>query len=529
MAGYVRKRAQPVPPLPEESSRAKPKSLRSSAAAALVQDVSGVKHKHLRRKTPVPVEEDPPLPPPQTSVKFKQLRKGTTAVPSVEVATPVEDEGSSKLMKLKRLRKGMTTAPITYEDETVKKLKRLRKDDAVTVTGGERAVDAHSKKPKSAVAEDMEISKSVEDDAAAKLSQLREGNAGVSAAESALEDNTVVRLKASSDESATTLEEPPMEISKDDMEVQIKLADEDSSIPPEHDLVVKFKHIRKDTGAIEDEVPLRVVYSLEDCKEEAAKYHTKREFQHKARDVYDAAKRNGWMDEICAHMKPPEKFLSWGHWNLENCRLEALKYSTRIEFYKSCGSAYNSASRHNWLDEICAHMKPSNKLVKKGYWNLENCRLEALKYTRRKEFYKKCGSAYNSASRHGWLDEICAHMHTDRKPSNVSTLIQASEGGEYLEETAELPPSEGQAADEKANEEKAAEDLGEERDEDGEGRVQILLEESPPVDEQTAPAVDQESSQLELVLLKDPTPAKLKSKATGKSGGAEKVKSKGKK
>ena len=526
MAGYVRKRAQPVPPLPEESSRTKLKSLRSSAAAALVQDVSGAKHKHLRRKTPVPMEEDPPLPPPQTSVKFKQLRKGTTADPLVEVVTPVEDEGSSKLMKLKRLRKGMTTAPITSEDETVKKLKRLRKDDAVTVIGGERAVVAPSKKPKYAVAEDM---KSAEDDAAAKLSQLREGNTGVSAADNVLEDNTVVRLKASSDDSATALVEPQVEIPQDDMEVQIKLAEEDSSIPPEHDLVVKFKHIRKDTGVVEDEVPLRVVYSLEDCKEEAAKYHTKREFQHKARDVYDAAKRNGWIDEICAHMKPPEKFLSWGHWNLENCRLEALKYSTRIEFYKSCGSAYNSASRHNWLDEICAHMKPSNKLVKKGYWNLENCRLEALKYTRRKEFYKKCGSAYNSASRHGWLDEICAHMHTDRKPSNVSTLIQASEGGEYLEETAELPPSEGQAADEKANEEKAAEDLGEERDEDGEGRVQILLEESPPVDEQTAPAVDQESSQLELVLLKDPTPAKLKSKATGKSGGAEKVKSKGKK
>ena len=106
MAGYVRKRAQPVPPLPEESSRAKPKSLRSNATS-LVEDVQVVsKQKHLRKKAHMSVEEDPLLPPPHTTVKFKQLRRGAPS-PAVEVVPPMESEGSS-LLKLKRLRKGLT-------------------------------------------------------------------------------------------------------------------------------------------------------------------------------------------------------------------------------------------------------------------------------------------------------------------------------------------------------------------------------------------------------------------------------------
>ena len=165
-------------------------------------------------------------------------------------------------------------------------------------------------------------------------------------------------------------------------------------------------------------------------------------------------------------------------------------------------------------------MKPSNKLVKKGYWNIENCRLEALKYTRRKEFYKKCGSAYNSASRHGWLDEICAHMHTDRKPSNVSSLIQASkaaERAETQEETAaDQPPAEGNPSED-ADEYEAEEVV----------HVQITSEESEPLEEQ-APAGEEEA-QMELVLIKDPSPAKPKSKTPVKSGDAVKAKSKGKK
>ena len=481
MSGYVRKRAQPVPPLPEESAQGRSRHTRRGAPS--VEDVAG---EPPRKKTAA----EQPISPPDTAVKFKQLRRGP--LPPPETASP--PEGGS-LMKLKRLRKGILAtsqgeAPLaSSEDETVKKLKRLRKDDAVTASGGDALLNSQQTlevKP----SEEL-ILATAEDDAVAKLNQLREGDAVQPAEEN------IVQFESSHDE-PTRLDEEETSEKPDHTDDPA----EDESAEP--DIVVKFKHIRKDTGVVEEEEPVRLFYSLEACQEEAKKYNTKREFQHKARDVYDVAKRNGWMDDICTHMKPPEKFLSWGHWNLENCRLEAQKYTTRIEFYKSCGSAYNSASRHNWLEEICAHMKPSNKLVKKGYWNLENCRLEALKYTRRKEFYKKCGSAYNSASRHGWLDEVCAHMHTDRKPSSTHTLAKAS----IADELDEIPvQDENKPVEESKNEE------------DREVQVTILAED-PQEDEDN-------EAQVELVLLKNQSPAKPKVKTSGK--GAAKAKPKGKK
>ena len=46
----------------------------------------------------------------------------------------------------------------------------------------------------------------------------------------------------------------------------------------------------------------------------------------------------------------------------------------------------------------------------RGYWNKEKCAEEALKYKIRSEFFKNSNSAYTSASKNGFLDEICSHM-----------------------------------------------------------------------------------------------------------------------
>lgn len=47
----------------------------------------------------------------------------------------------------------------------------------------------------------------------------------------------------------------------------------------------------------------------------------------------------------------------YGHWqNKENCRIEALNYSTISLFTKNSMYAYNVARENGWLDEICQHM-----------------------------------------------------------------------------------------------------------------------------------------------------------------------------
>lgn len=49
--------------------------------------------------------------------------------------------------------------------------------------------------------------------------------------------------------------------------------------------------------------------------------------------------------------------LPFGYWNdKERCRAEAIKYTSRSLFIRNSVSAYNSAYKHNWLNDICSHM-----------------------------------------------------------------------------------------------------------------------------------------------------------------------------
>ncbi len=44
------------------------------------------------------------------------------------------------------------------------------------------------------------------------------------------------------------------------------------------------------------------------------------------------------------------------------------------------------------------------------YWTKERCKDESIKYKSRYSFQKNSGSAYSSAFKNGWLDEICSHI-----------------------------------------------------------------------------------------------------------------------
>lgn len=46
-------------------------------------------------------------------------------------------------------------------------------------------------------------------------------------------------------------------------------------------------------------------------------------------------------------------------WDYQSCSNEALKYETRGIFSKESASAYTSARKNKWLDDICKHMKKS--------------------------------------------------------------------------------------------------------------------------------------------------------------------------
>jgi len=148
---------------------------------------------------------------------------------------------------------------------------------------------------------------------------------------------------------------------------------------------------------------ITIFWTYKKCKEAALKCKTRYEFTKNFGGSYNTSIRNGWLDEICGHMDVLRK-----KWTKEECKEEALKYNTKIEFRENNPSAYQSAYVHGWLDEICSHMEETQK--PSGYWTKEKCQEEALKYKTKTDFTQNSGSAYVSAAKNGWLDDICSHM-----------------------------------------------------------------------------------------------------------------------
>jgi len=147
-------------------------------------------------------------------------------------------------------------------------------------------------------------------------------------------------------------------------------------------------------------------WTKELCAKEALKFNSRIEFQTKSKGGYIFAFRNKLLDEICKHMIKPLNHNKI--WFKETCKEEALKYTKKVDFYKNALGAYKAALANNWLDEICDHMlvlkMPNN------YWTKELIEIEANKYTTRQEFCKKSKPAYVAASKNNWLNDVCNHM-----------------------------------------------------------------------------------------------------------------------
>lgn len=151
---------------------------------------------------------------------------------------------------------------------------------------------------------------------------------------------------------------------------------------------------------------ITVKWTKEACKSQALKYSSRGEFESNESGCYKAALRLGIYDEICAHMTYVK--LPNGYWDFDKCKIEALKYKTRTDFYNGSSAAYSQCLKKKWLDLVSQHM--ISKKLPNGYWNLERCRDEALKFKTRGEYCNSSATSYRVAIKNGWLDEICSHM-----------------------------------------------------------------------------------------------------------------------
>jgi predicted GIY-YIG superfamily endonuclease len=153
-------------------------------------------------------------------------------------------------------------------------------------------------------------------------------------------------------------------------------------------------------------------WTLEECRKDAKRFASKREWAEKSSGAWDAARKNKWIAQCCSHMKVGK--LANGSWTRKTCLVDARKYKTRGDWKRKSPVAYGTAWRNSWLEYCCRHMK----MVRhpKGSRTLQDCKRDAKKYKSRAEWQKMSCSFYKVAARNNWIDECCKHMIPSRKP-----------------------------------------------------------------------------------------------------------------
>lgn len=146
-------------------------------------------------------------------------------------------------------------------------------------------------------------------------------------------------------------------------------------------------------------------------QKEWSKYSSFEEWKNNNPDGYYSARKLCIINDMCKHFGWDMKVKPNGYWTLDRCREIAKNYKSRKEWAhskeKGAGSSYVAARKNGWLDECCKHMIPTRKPM--GFWKIkENCRVESLKYGSKIEWLNTPGAkgGYDSAYHNGWLDEF---------------------------------------------------------------------------------------------------------------------------
>ncbi|MCP4935047.1 MAG: GIY-YIG nuclease family protein [bacterium] len=159
---------------------------------------------------------------------------------------------------------------------------------------------------------------------------------------------------------------------------------------------------------------------------EAKQYRGRTEFKLGSPGAHTAAKKNGWFDEVFRHMVTQQR--PRGYWTKKRVAEEAKRYKTRGEFVEKNKSAYVIAHRNGWLEDVCAHMTRERR--PHGFWTEGVIVQEAQKYQSRKEFKQGSSRAYAVALDGAYLDEVCAHMQELAKPKGYWTKKRILEQAE---------------------------------------------------------------------------------------------------
>lgn len=107
----------------------------------------------------------------------------------------------------------------------------------------------------------------------------------------------------------------------------------------------------------------------------------------------------------------------------------ARQCETKTEFQTNFSRVYNYVIKHKLMDKI--ETDHQFKIFYHKPWTLETCKEAAKQFKTRGEFCNKLNGCYQVALRNGWLNEVCEHMISGRKPLKYTKEIVIEEVKKY--------------------------------------------------------------------------------------------------
>lgn len=151
-------------------------------------------------------------------------------------------------------------------------------------------------------------------------------------------------------------------------------------------------------------VPNGYWQNKENVINESKKYKTRSEFKFLSQRAYESARKNKWLDEMIWLSNNKGKRPK-GYWkNEKNIMREAKKYSSKEEFKKKNLTAFLMSYNYGFIEKMDWLVK--QKQHKKGYWTYKHIEEEALKYSTKTEFFKGNQTAYRAALKLGIIDDF---------------------------------------------------------------------------------------------------------------------------
>lgn len=140
------------------------------------------------------------------------------------------------------------------------------------------------------------------------------------------------------------------------------------------------------------------------CIEESKKYNSRNEFRKNNQSAYWASLKYGYLEDMTWLSKrktAPKGSLK----NKELIMEEGRKYKTRGEFEKYNKQLYSAACRYGYIEEM--YWMPKGRTLPKGYWDdFENVVSEAKKYKTKKELREKNSYLYKIMFKKGYAEKL---------------------------------------------------------------------------------------------------------------------------